>query len=240
MVMGVLQGIRNIGDHLIHRGTEVFYAEYGHPIVARAHVYSYRRGALVRRLRPDTVLLCAGGGHLGCRTGMEEHPFVAHAVGFVDKTIEETIDAGAGLTVQEDEASTRLQDPRHLAEESRFVGTVVRGRQADQAIGAPIRQIHVLHGRPHHGVRGAGGALVSEIGRHLHRDVMDLGPLQFAPLVSPWYHLPHISLGDAWRVSGIDNQWDRDVALKVAFGLPASVFQRAGDLLGLETDPPGR
>jgi predicted TIM-barrel fold metal-dependent hydrolase len=56
-------------------------------------------------------------------------------------------------------------------------------------------------------------------------------PLQFFPLISPWYHIKHISLADAWQVSGIENQWDRDVALKVAYGLPASVFQRSSELL---------
>lgn len=56
-------------------------------------------------------------------------------------------------------------------------------------------------------------------------------PLQFVPLVSPWYHLDHIGLSNAWQVRGIENQWDRDVALKVAFGVPDAVFLRAGELL---------
>ncbi len=56
-------------------------------------------------------------------------------------------------------------------------------------------------------------------------------PLQFFPLISPWYHIEHISLSDAWQVSGIQNQWDRDVALKTAYGLPDSVFRRSGMLL---------
>lgn len=56
---------RNIGDHLIQRGTERFFAELHSRIVARAHVHSYKRSALARQLRPDTVLVCAGGGHLG-------------------------------------------------------------------------------------------------------------------------------------------------------------------------------
>jgi pyruvyl transferase EpsO len=56
---------RNIGDYLIQRGTERFFSQLGTPIIARAHVYSYNRRTLARRLRPDTALVCAGGGHLG-------------------------------------------------------------------------------------------------------------------------------------------------------------------------------
>ncbi len=56
-------------------------------------------------------------------------------------------------------------------------------------------------------------------------------PLQFFPLISPWYHLANISLKDAWQVSGIRNSWDRDVALKTAYGLPDEVFSRTAVLL---------
>ena len=56
-------------------------------------------------------------------------------------------------------------------------------------------------------------------------------PLQFFPLISSWYHINHISLEDALQVSGIGNKWDQDVALKVAFGVPADVFTRSGTLL---------
>lgn len=56
-------------------------------------------------------------------------------------------------------------------------------------------------------------------------------PLQFFPLISPWYHLNRITFEDAWQISGIHNQWDRDVALKVAYGLPDAVFSRAAKLL---------
>jgi len=51
-------------------------------------------------------------------------------------------------------------------------------------------------------------------------------PLQFFPLISPWYHINHISFNNAYIVGGIKNQWDRDVALKTAFGVPAEVFLR--------------
>ena len=56
-------------------------------------------------------------------------------------------------------------------------------------------------------------------------------PLQFFPLISPWYHIRHIGIADAWRAGGIDNQWDRDVALKKAFGVPDEVFTRSASLL---------
>ena len=59
-------------------------------------------------------------------------------------------------------------------------------------------------------------------------------PLQFFPLISSWYHINHIGIDDAWQVSGIDNQWDQDVALKVAFGVPAKVFNRAASLLNIQ------
>jgi hypothetical protein len=58
-------------------------------------------------------------------------------------------------------------------------------------------------------------------------------PLQFFPLISSWYHLNHIGIDDAWQVSGIANKWDQDVALKVAFGVPEDVFQRAATLLNI-------
>ena len=56
-------------------------------------------------------------------------------------------------------------------------------------------------------------------------------PLQFFPLISPWYHINHISIKDAFHIGGIKNQWDRDVALKTAFGVPDEVFLRTEVLL---------
>jgi predicted TIM-barrel fold metal-dependent hydrolase len=49
-------------------------------------------------------------------------------------------------------------------------------------------------------------------------------PLQFLPLVSPWFHVRHIGVAAARQVAGIDNPWDRDVALKQALGVPPAVF----------------
>jgi len=52
-------------------------------------------------------------------------------------------------------------------------------------------------------------------------------PLQFFPLMSPWYHINHISIRDAFHIGGIRNQWDRDVALKKALSVPNKVFARS-------------
>lgn len=73
------------------------------------------------------------------------------------------------------------------------------------------------------------GYLVQALQRSRLIDRMLYGsdwPLQFFPLVSPWYHIRHISLQKAWRITGIKNQWDRDVLLKDAMGVPHSVFEK--------------
>ncbi len=51
-------------------------------------------------------------------------------------------------------------------------------------------------------------------------------PLQYFPVVSPWYHINHIGIKNAWRIGKIKNKWDRDIALKKAFGVPDDVFTR--------------
>lgn len=56
-------------------------------------------------------------------------------------------------------------------------------------------------------------------------------PLQFFPLVSPWYQVGRAPLADLREVSRIENQWDRDVALKRAMGVPRGVFERTKRLL---------
>jgi predicted TIM-barrel fold metal-dependent hydrolase len=56
-------------------------------------------------------------------------------------------------------------------------------------------------------------------------------PLQYFPLVSAWFHLNYIGVHNARRVSGIDNAWDRDVALKRAIGVPDAVFTRTLGIL---------
>ena len=56
-------------------------------------------------------------------------------------------------------------------------------------------------------------------------------PLQFFPLVSPYYQINQIGLPDAKSIAAIDNPWDRDVAFKRALGTPRHVFARSAELL---------
>jgi predicted TIM-barrel fold metal-dependent hydrolase len=63
-------------------------------------------------------------------------------------------------------------------------------------------------------------------------------PLQFFPLVSPWYHVNHIGLSAAWDIGEFENQWDRDVAIKRAFGVSDQVFSRTAELLKVQADGP--
>lgn len=61
-------------------------------------------------------------------------------------------------------------------------------------------------------------------------------PLQFFPLVSPWYQLGRVSFSELRAIGRISNQWDRDVALKRAIGVPAAVFDRTRRVLGLDSE----
>lgn len=54
-------------------------------------------------------------------------------------------------------------------------------------------------------------------------------PLQFRALVSPWYHVGRIGPRRAATLARIENQWDRDVKLKSALGVPSSVFLRSAE-----------
>lgn len=49
-------------------------------------------------------------------------------------------------------------------------------------------------------------------------------PLQMFPVVSPYYHLDVISMGDAKLANSFANQWDRDVILKRSMGTPEEIF----------------
>ncbi len=51
-------------------------------------------------------------------------------------------------------------------------------------------------------------------------------PLQYFPLVSAWFHIRHIGIRNAWRIGKIQNEWDRDVELKKAFGITREIFIR--------------
>lgn len=58
-------------------------------------------------------------------------------------------------------------------------------------------------------------------------------PLQFFPLVSPWYHALHARMADLRYVSKQENLWDRDVLLKKAIGVPEEVFRTTESILAL-------
>ena len=55
-------------------------------------------------------------------------------------------------------------------------------------------------------------------------------PLQFFPVVSPWYHLDQLTISEAYKISRMDNQWDRDVALKIGMGLDKKIFSKGAEL----------
>lgn len=59
-------------------------------------------------------------------------------------------------------------------------------------------------------------------------------PLQFFPLVSPYYHLHRIGFAEARSAAALDNAWDRDVAVKEALHVPQHVFARGAELLPME------
>lgn len=56
-------------------------------------------------------------------------------------------------------------------------------------------------------------------------------PLSNTALVSPWYHPLDLAAADMERLDGLENPWDRDVALKQALGMPAEAFTRGMGLL---------
>ena len=58
-------------------------------------------------------------------------------------------------------------------------------------------------------------------------------PLQFFPLVSPWYQWPAVPASRIKAIGALPHQWDRDVALKEAMGVPAEVFRRSAQVLGV-------
>ena len=56
-------------------------------------------------------------------------------------------------------------------------------------------------------------------------------PLQFFPVVSPYFHINHLKLSDLRVLARVENTWDRDVILKRMIGVPEHIFQRSEDLL---------
>ncbi|MFA5263275.1 MAG: hypothetical protein WC378_05575 [Opitutaceae bacterium] len=53
-------------------------------------------------------------------------------------------------------------------------------------------------------------------------------------LVSSWHFVMRIGLVRTWRISRIENPWDRDVAFKEAMGFPADCHTRANAVLGIK------
>ena len=56
-------------------------------------------------------------------------------------------------------------------------------------------------------------------------------PLQFFPITTPWYFPMNLRLSEMWRISHVDNTWDRDILLKQALGAPSSIFDGGRQLL---------
>ncbi len=56
-------------------------------------------------------------------------------------------------------------------------------------------------------------------------------PLQYFPVVSPWYHINHVGFKHASKLNGVKNQWDRDLLLKQAFGISQKILTRKIGLL---------
>lgn len=62
-------------------------------------------------------------------------------------------------------------------------------------------------------------------------------PLQFFPLVSPWYHIGRAPIAELWQASRAGNKWDKDVRLKKAMGVPNAVFERSAKILRISPKP---
>jgi pyruvyl transferase EpsO len=56
---------RNLGDHLIQRGSQAFFRRYGIRIAYRASTWDYCPRTARKRLPATAILVCQGGGHLG-------------------------------------------------------------------------------------------------------------------------------------------------------------------------------
>lgn len=56
-------------------------------------------------------------------------------------------------------------------------------------------------------------------------------PLQFQLIVSPWYQMRHLPLTEMRYLSHVGNDFDRDVLLKKALGVPEGVFMRSSQLI---------
>jgi len=59
-------------------------------------------------------------------------------------------------------------------------------------------------------------------------------PLQFFPIVHPYWHVGSAPLAALRYATTLDNPFDRDIAIKAAIGVPPTVFARTGELLRIE------
>lgn len=59
-------------------------------------------------------------------------------------------------------------------------------------------------------------------------------PLVNMILVSPYYFPLNLTLKQMYTISGIENPWDRDIALKQALGVPDQVFANSAKLLNIQ------
>lgn len=56
-------------------------------------------------------------------------------------------------------------------------------------------------------------------------------PLQFFPLVSPFFHKKYLSFKQIFQLLKIKNQWDRDILLKQALGTQKEIFIKGEDII---------
>lgn len=56
-------------------------------------------------------------------------------------------------------------------------------------------------------------------------------PLQYFPVVSPWYHFTELTLDEINEISALTNKWDQDVMLKEKLGVTPDIFARSAQIL---------
>lgn len=61
-------------------------------------------------------------------------------------------------------------------------------------------------------------------------------PLINTALVSPWFFPMQLTRAQMAEIAGIENPWDRDVALKQALGVPQKIFRATATVLPLDRD----
>lgn len=56
-------------------------------------------------------------------------------------------------------------------------------------------------------------------------------PLQYFPVVSPWYHFTELTLDEISEISALESKWDQDVMLKEKLGVTPDIFARSAAIL---------